>query len=87
MSNILRKLFSPRANDWGFASGFFGDFCSLRHIILEKEAIVENVAGTTLDRIAPTKDLLRSSESLLESSKGVETNDNIKRIIRVQKTQ
>jgi len=65
MSNMLRKLFSPRANDWDFASGFFVGFCSLRHIILEKEAIVENVAGTTLDRIAPTKDLPRSSESLI----------------------
>lgn len=61
-------LLLPRANGWGFASDFFGDFCgevfSLRQINLENEAIVENVAGTTLDKIAPTKDLPLSSESL-----------------------
>lgn len=31
---------------------------------LENEAIVENVADTTLDKTAPTKDLPLSSESL-----------------------
>jgi hypothetical protein len=61
-------LLIPRANDWGFCSDFFGDFTgevrSLRQINLENEAIVEKVAGTTLDKIAPTKDLPLSSESL-----------------------
>lgn len=38
--------------------------CSLRHIILETDAKVEKVAGTTLDRIVPTIDRLLSSESL-----------------------
>lgn len=40
---------------------------SLRHINFESEAIVENVTGTTFDKIAPTSDLLLSTESLQES--------------------
>jgi len=31
---------------------------------LEKDARVENVAGTTFDRIVPTNDLLLSTDSL-----------------------
>lgn len=68
--NRRNQLTLPRANDWGFGSDFLGD-CSLRHIILDKEDIVENVAGTTLDRIAPTRDLLLSSESLLKNETAV----------------
>lgn len=60
----LRQLRSPWANGCGLGSGFFGDFASLRQNILDKDAMVENVAGTTFDRIAPTKDLFLSSESL-----------------------
>jgi hypothetical protein len=62
MTNKIHSL--PRANGRGFTSDFLGDVCSLRQIILEKEAIVENAAGTTFDKIAPTKDLFLSSESL-----------------------
>lgn len=65
-------LVLPRANGWGFWSDFLGDFFgeagSLRQINLEKEATVENAAGTTLDRIAPTNDLPLSSESLPKGS-------------------
>jgi len=67
-ATLRRVLLIPRANGWGFCSDFFGDFtgevCSLRQINLENDAIVEKVAGTTLDKIAPTKDLPLSSESL-----------------------
>lgn len=59
-----KQLPSPRANGCGFGSGLFGGVRSLRQIILDKEAMVEKVAGTTFERIAPTKDLLLSSESL-----------------------
>lgn len=62
--NFKLILFSPRANGWGFSSDFLGEVWSLRQIIFDNEAIVENVAGTTLDKIAPTKDLFLSSESL-----------------------
>jgi len=58
------QLALPLANDWGFTSGFLVGVRSLRHIILETEDIVENAAGITFDKIAPTKDLLLSSESL-----------------------
>lgn len=58
----------PRAKACGFVLGFFGEACSLRQIIFEREAIVENVAGTTLDIIAPTMDLLLSSDSLIRNS-------------------
>jgi len=44
MTNKIHSL--PRANGRGFTSDFLGDVCSLRQIILEKEAIVENAAGT-----------------------------------------
>lgn len=37
---------------------------SLRHIILDRDDIVENVAATPLDKIAPTIDLLLSSDNL-----------------------
>lgn len=64
---MLQSIFSPRANGWDLGSGFFELFGSLRQISFEKEAIVENVAGTTFDKIAPTSDLLLSTESLQES--------------------
>lgn len=54
----------PLANGWGFGRAFFAAVWSLRHMILENDAMVENVAGTTFERIAPTKDLLLSSDSL-----------------------
>lgn len=63
-TKYMKWQFLPRAKAWGFTFDFLGELCSLRQIILEKEAIVENVAGTTLDMIAPTKDLLLSSDSL-----------------------
>ena len=59
-----KKQVLPRANGWGFGSIFFGNDLSLLHNNLENEAMVENVAGTTFDRIAPTRDLFLSSESL-----------------------
>lgn len=37
---------------------------SLRHNIFEIDDIVENVAGTTFERMAPTIDRLLSTESL-----------------------
>lgn len=40
--------------------------------------MVENVAGTTLDRIAPTRDLLLSSESLLKNETTVNKTQNDK---------
>lgn len=64
------------ANGWGFVRGVFVEVCSLRHIILENDARVATVAGTTFDRIAPTKDLLLSSESLyadITASSPIET--------------
>lgn len=51
---------------------FIEEFGSLRHIILENDASVEKVAGTTLDRIVPTIDLLRSSESLITRDRKLE---------------
>lgn len=75
---IGKMVILPRANDCGFTSDCFGDPDPLRHIILETEAIVENVAGTTLDRIAPTMDLFLSSESLLRKQYQISAARNCK---------
>lgn len=58
---LLALLF---ANDWGFGRDFLGGDGSLRHNIFDKDDIVENVAATPLDKIAPTIDLPLSSDSL-----------------------
>jgi len=52
------------AKDWGFGRDFLGGDGSLRHSILDKDDIVENVAATPLDKIAPTIDLVLSSDNL-----------------------
>lgn len=63
----LQVIFSPLANGWDLGFGFFELFGSLRQINFESEDIVENVAGTTFDKIAPISDLLLSTESLQQS--------------------
>ena len=67
----ILKLTQPLlfAKDWGFGRDFLGGDGSLRHSILDKDDIVENVAATPLDKIAPTIDLLLSSDSLQNNKK------------------
>ena len=52
------------AKDWGLGRDFLVGDGSLRHIILDRDDIVENVAATPLDKVAPTIDLLLSSDNL-----------------------
>lgn len=62
--STMKKYHLPGAKGWGFGSGLLAGVGSLLHNIFEIEVIVEKVAGTTFERIAPTIDLFGSAESL-----------------------